>query len=417
MNARRTEASPPVRRARLGLALAGGGPLGGIYEVGALAALSEALEGIDFNEIDIYVGVSSGGFIAAALANGMSPAKLARMLVENDTEEVFDPDVLLRPAFGEYFRRMMSLPPLMLDAFRHYLADPWHAGLMESFQRLSHAIPTGIFDNAGIDRLLQRMFSTRGRSNDFRELKHRLYLVATDLDTGEAVEFGMPGFDEVPISTAVQASAALPGLFPPVLIDGRFYVDGALIKTLHASVALREGAELVLCINPLVPFDSDLAMHRDGLRRHSVEHLVEGGLPVVLSQTFRAIIHSRMRVGMDRYRHLHPGVDVVLFEPTRDDADMFFANVFSYSSRARLCEHAYQRTRVDLYRRRHELGPLLARHGIRLDVSVLRDHRHSLLTPADEAPMLATQHALQGALDDLDRWLEQRRPQAPAGGR
>ena len=49
----------------------------------------------------------------------------------------------------------------------------------------------------------------------------------------------------------------------------------------------------------------------------------------MLSQTFRAIIHSRMKVGMDRYRHLHPGVDVVLFEPTRDDADMFFANVFS----------------------------------------------------------------------------------------
>lgn len=410
MRPRRTEASPPVRRARLGLALAGGGPLGGIYEVGALAALAEALEGIDFNEIDIYVGVSSGGLIAAALANGMSPAKLAHMLVENDAEEVFDPDVLLRPAFNEYFRRMISLPPLMLDAFRRYLADPWHAGLMESFQRLSHAIPTGIFDNAGIDRLLQRMFSTRGRANDFRKLRHRLYLVATDLDTGEAVEFGAPGFDEVPISTAVQASAALPGLFPPVAIDGRFYVDGALIKTLHASVALREGAELVLCINPLVPFDSDLAMHRDGHSRHSVAHLVEGGLPVVLSQTFRAIIYSRMRVGMDRYRHLHPGADVVLFEPTRDDADMFFANVFSYSSRKRLCEHAYQRTRVDLYRRRHELAPLLERHGIRLDVGVLRDHRRSLLTSADAIPMRATQNALQGTLDDLDRWLARRRP-------
>ena len=100
------------------------------------------------------------------------------------------------------------------------------------------------------------MFSTRGRSNDFRRLKHRLYLVATDLDTGEAVEFSAAGFDDVPISTAVQASAALPGLFPPVEIHGRYYVDGALIKTLHASVALRDGAELVLCVNPLVPFDS-----------------------------------------------------------------------------------------------------------------------------------------------------------------
>ncbi|MDQ5879181.1 MAG: hypothetical protein QG616_644 [Pseudomonadota bacterium] len=409
MSTRRAERVPPVARrrpAKLGLALAGGGPLGGIYEVGALAALEEALDGIDFNEIDIYVGVSSGGFIAAALANGMSPGKLSRMLVENDTEEVFDPDVLLRPAIGEYFRRAMSVPPLLLDALRHYLGDPWHSGLLESFQRLSHAIPTGIFDNAGIDRLLRRMFSTHGRSNDFRELKHSLYLVATDLDTGEAVEFGAEGLDDVPISAAVQASAALPGLFPPVEIDGRFYVDGALIKTLHASVALREGAELVFCINPLVPFDSDLADRRDGKHRHSVSHLVEGGLPVVLSQTFRAIIHSRMQVGMDRYRHLHPGVDVVLFEPTRDDADMFFANVFSYGSRKRLCEHAYQRTRQDLYRRRHELAPLLARHGITLNVDILRDHRRSLIAHETEIPIGTTQRALESTLDDLTHWLK-----------
>ncbi len=397
-----------ARPARIGLALAGGGPLGGIYEVGALAALEEALDGLDFSEIEVFVGVSSGGFIAAALANGMTPGKLARMLVENDTEEVFDPDTLLRPAVGEYFRRAISLPPLFVDALRHYLGDPWHSGLLESFQRLSHAIPTGIFDNAGIDRLLRRMFSTRGRSNDFRELKHRLFLVATDLDTGEAVEFGAEGFDDIPISTAVQASAALPGLFPPVEIDGRFYVDGALIKTLHASVALREGAELVLCVNPLVPFDSNLAERREHKRRHSVNHLVEGGLPVVLSQTFRAIIHSRMRVGMDRYRHLHPGIDVVLFEPTRDDADMFFANVFSYSSRKRLCEHAYQRTRQDLYRRRHELGPLLARHGIRLNLAVLRDHQRSLLTHEEGIPLGSTQRSLESALDDLDHWLKAR---------
>lgn len=411
MTARRAgKAKPPSARrrqpARLGLALAGGGPLGGIYEVGALAALSEALNGVDFNEIDIYVGVSSGGFIAAALANGMSPEKLARMLVEDDTEEVFDPDVLLRPAFGEYCRRAFSVPPLMFDALRHYLGDPWRSGLLESFQRLSHAIPTGIFDNTGIDRLLRRMFSMRGRSNDFRKLRHRLYLVATDLDTGEAVEFGAAGYEDVPISTAVQASAALPGLFPPVAIDGRFYVDGALIKTLHASVALREGAELVLCINPLVPFDSDLAERRDHKPRHSVSHLVEGGLPVVLSQTFRAIIHSRMRVGLDRYRHQHPGADVVLFEPTRDDADMFFANVFSYASRKRLCEHAYQRTRQDLYRRRFELAPLLARHGIRLDVAVLRDHRRSLLSREAGEPLGAAQRALENALNDLEYWLQ-----------
>jgi len=49
----------------VGLALAGGGPLGAVYEVGALCALAEALPGLDLTELDGYVGVSAGGFIAA----------------------------------------------------------------------------------------------------------------------------------------------------------------------------------------------------------------------------------------------------------------------------------------------------------------------------------------------------------------
>ena len=61
---------------RIGLALAGGGPLGAVYEIGALCALQEALAGIDFTRLQHYVGVSAGGFIAAGLANGIAPLLL-----------------------------------------------------------------------------------------------------------------------------------------------------------------------------------------------------------------------------------------------------------------------------------------------------------------------------------------------------
>lgn len=402
------------RRPKIGLALAGGGPVGGIYEVGAMAALDEALDGADFTDFGIYVGVSSGGFIAAALANGLGPAKLARMLVENDSGEIFDPESLLRPAFDEYRKRARSLPLLLWSSFRHYLSDPCHLGLFEAFQGLAHAIPAGVLDNTRIDAVLRTLFSAPGRSNDFRRLKPKLFLVATDLDSGESVAFGGAGYEQVPISTAVQASAALPGLFPPVRIGQRYFVDGALIKTLHASVALREGAGLVLCINPLVPFDAVLAAKRPQREQlaPAPEHLVDGGLPVVLSQTFRAIIHSRMRAGMARYREEFAGADVVLFEPTRDDAEMFFTNVFSYRSRRRLCEHAYQRTRLDLYRRRHELAPLFARHGIHLNVPVLKEHRRSLLPHKRRPDLAATAGALDAALHDLECWLQAQRGQA-----
>jgi NTE family protein len=358
------------------LALAGGGPLGAVYEIGALTALSEALDGIDFTRLDAYVGVSAGGFIAAALANGLSPDYLCRMFIDSDSAEIpFDPGMLMKPAFGEYARRGSKVPGLLFDALCEYLRSPLRQDLLASFERLARAIPTGIFDNAGIDGFMRRVFSLPGLSNDFRRLGTRLFLVATDLDSGRSVAFGAKGNDHVPISTAIQASAALPGLYPPVEIGGRWYVDGALKKTLHASVVLKEGAQLVICINPLVPFDAHHAAHERHLRQR---RLVDGGLPVVLAQTFRAIIHSRMKTGLAKYDIEYRDADVILFEPSPDDADMFFTNVFSYADRRRLSELAYRRTREELLRRHDELAPKLARHGVSINRAVLADPHRTL---------------------------------------
>jgi predicted acylesterase/phospholipase RssA len=365
-----------VTRRKKGIALAGGGPLGGIWELGALVALDEALIGFEPTDCDVYVGVSSGGFIAAGLANGISPREMHRMFIESDAaDDPFEPDLLLRPALSEYLQRLGLIPELMLSGARRYLEAPWSRGLLSSFQDLARALPTGVFDNVGIRDYLAHLLSGPGRTNDFRKLERKLFVVATDLDSGEVVPFGAPGWDDVPIARAVVASAALPGLFPPVRIRGRHYVDGALVKTLHASVALREGADLLLCINPIVPFNADLAARSTQARRKS---LIEGGLPVVLAQTFRSLVYSRMRVGMERYRKEFPDSDVVLFQPSRDDAEMFFTNVFSYSARRRLSEHAYQQTRADLRRRATELAPILARHGIKIDRAALKDTSRTL---------------------------------------
>ena len=100
--------------------------------------------------------------------------------------------------------------------------------------------------------------ATTGSTDSFDELDCQLYIVAVDLDSGTAVRFGSESHRDVSISRAVQASAALPGLYPPVEIDGQFYVDGALRRTLHASVALEDGVDLLIGVNPLVPFDSGI---------------------------------------------------------------------------------------------------------------------------------------------------------------
>jgi predicted acylesterase/phospholipase RssA len=367
------------RRLKRGLALAGGGPLGAMYEVGVLMALDESLIGLDLNDMDVYVGVSAGSVITAGLANQLSPQDIFRLFIENKAAgrriDALSPEVFLRPAYREFWKRARSVPPLLLKALWRYLAHPLSGGALENFAALSRALPTGIFDNDRVRAYLHRAFSEPGRSDDFRQLKHKLFSIATDLDTGESVRFGAPGFDHIPISQAVQASAALPGLFPPVEIENRYFVDGALKKTLNASVALEEGARLVLAINPLVPFDANHARRRG---RQEMEKLVEGGLPTVLSQTFRSIIHSRMHVGLQKYVTQYRNADVVLFEPASDDAEIFFTNLFSYATRRQVCEHAYQKTRKDLLARRHELGPVLAKYGIELDLAALRDTARTL---------------------------------------
>jgi NTE family protein len=407
---RRAGSRTRPRRPRIGLALAGGGPLGAIYEIGTLSALTEALEGLDFNCVDVYVGVSAGGFVAAGLVNGFTPHQMSRIFIEGEkSRDRFEPSLLLKPAYREYTRRLASVPPLLASAVWHYVLGS--STVMSAFERLGRAIPTGVFSGEEVDRYFGGIFSQPDRSNDFRTLAHKLYLVATDLDTGESVIFGSPGFDHVPISRAVQASAALPGLFPPVEIDGRYFVDGALRKTLHASIALDEGVDLMICLNPLVPYDST-PHHRTRDREHHLDKLVEGGLPTVLAQTFRSIIHSRLGAGMERYKTVYPDTDIVLFEPNRGDADMFFTNLFSYSSRRRLCEHAYQRTREELWKRRHELAPLLARHGIGIRFDVLRDESLTLVKSLKrtrgvwrETATTAATRLLAHTLDDLDRWL------------
>jgi predicted acylesterase/phospholipase RssA len=388
-----------------GVALAGGGPLGAIYEIGALVALEEALDGLDLTDCDVYVGVSSGSFLAAGLANGLSARSMHQMFIESElADDPFEPDLLLQPAFGEYANRLASIPKLLAPAAKDYFEHGGSTGFFESFGRLARALPAGIFDNARVGTYLTRLLSEPARTNDFRRLKHKLFLVATDIDTGASVPFGAPGWDDVPISRAVQASAALPGLFPPVEIGGRYYVDGALTKTLHASVGLREGAKLLLCINPLVPFDARLAASRKHRKAVSV---VQGGLPSIMSQTFRTLIYSRMRSGMERYRKDYPDADLVLFEPDRDDVEMFFTNVFSYSDRRRLCEHAYQKTRNDL-RRRLELRKVLGKHGVRINDEVLADEQRTLLRPSHTvhghrpSALRLTANKLEETLDQLE---------------
>ena len=412
--------SSAAKKPRIGLALAGGGPLGAIYEIGALCALEESLSGISFNNLHHYVGVSAGGFIAAGLANGMTPRELCSAFIETDGKpsEVFDPAWLMVPAYGEFLRRSVMLPGLMATGL--WRATVGGKSLLNALEALGSALPTGVFSNDEIDVRLRKFFSRPGRTNDFRQLKARLTLVATNLDSGDAAPFGQPGWDHVPISKAVQASSALPGLFPPVEIDSQFFVDGALKKTMHAGVAMDEGIDLMFCLNPLVPFDSTGSQPlsnrlsqksgKNSSANKGISRIIDGGLPAVMSQTFKAMIHSRLELGMKHYERSYPHTDIVLLEPDHRDTAMFLANTFSYRQRRQMAEHAYQSTRQMLRSRQTTLSVKLARHGIGMNMALLNDPQRQLVAPLPAVTRVGRSLAsLEEILDDLKTVVNQHR--------
>ena len=368
----------PAPAGGIGLSLAGGGPAGAIYEIGALWALEEALEGLDLAALRCYVGVSAGALLAACLANGMSPQLLVR-IIHGDAagEEPFEPEIFFAPNYREFVRRGVSLPRLLAQALWYFTGPRGDRSVLASLSRTARALPLGLFDNEPIRRHLSRVFARPGRTDDFRQLPTTLVVVASDLETGQALRFGPPPHAHVPISRAVQASTALPGLYPPVTIDGRLCADGVLLKTVHASVALEQGVSLLFCVNPIVPVNTAVGEARGDL---APGELARGGLPAVLSQTFRTLVHSRMAVGMSSYATRYPDADVVLVEPPRDAYDMFFAHLFSLRERREVCELAYRLTRAQLRAQLPDLEPRLARHGLRVREDVLADESRTVWT-------------------------------------
>jgi NTE family protein len=145
-DSRSTQGSP-----RIGLALAAGAPEGAIYEIGALRALDEAIDGLDLNHLFIYVGVSAGAIIGANLANNLTTAQMCRAIVSHEPgEHPFVPETFFTPAVQEVKRGGRAVPRLLWKAFQEWVQHPQDLTLLESLTRVSQALPVGIFDNQRI---------------------------------------------------------------------------------------------------------------------------------------------------------------------------------------------------------------------------------------------------------------------------
>jgi hypothetical protein len=134
---------------------------------------------------------------------------------------------------------------------------------------------------------------------------------------------------------------------------------------------VEHGAELVICINPLVPFDNQA---RDIPKLGpNAQRVSDKGFGVITNQVSRVMLHAGLQYHIKHLRRAHPDVDIIVIEPRRDDARLFFNNIMRYSSRLHVLHHGYESVLVELEEREPAEKEMLARHGIRLRRSLMRE--------------------------------------------
>lgn len=312
----------PAKRA---LVLAGGGVIGGMYEVGALTALDGALPGFRSNQFDLYVGSSSGSVVSSLLANGIRPLELYEIL----EEERDDPLNFQRGAV--YHKGAFS------NAARNLAQFVWAVGKKavtgfrlewpDLLARSGADMPAGFFSVAPLERFMREAFAGKGLPNSFRDCLRPLLIAAMDLDRGERAVFGSEPLMDVPISEAIAASSAIPGFFEPYRIDGRDYVDGDVGYTGHADLAVEHGATCVVVLNPAVPLRIGSPQEPDVRSR---------GLYAIMEQAGHITSVNILELGLRELRLRRPDVELHLVQPDSKPSPLVGPSMGFEASRAAL---------------------------------------------------------------------------------
>lgn len=353
-----------VASGKTALVLAGGGLTGAVYEIGALRAMDDLLIEASVNDFDIYVGTSAGALVSSLLANGLSPDEMLKALAGSHPEipplELGD---LIHFNPLDWLRWGAQLPQTAIGAWSHYVRNSHDMSLVDVLLSMSEALPSGMYDNLALERYMRLNLKSHGKSNHFKDLDNELYIIATDLDTGQRAIFSRDNDPAVPISYAIAASTAIPVFYKPVRIHNHDYIDGGIRGNASLDVAIEHGATLIVCINPMVPYDNS---DRKSIPFLGADggFLSEKGINAIASQVTRIQTHASLHYHIKQLRKTHPEVDIILIEPDRKDYQMAFYNIMRYSARMIVARHGFETVTLKLAEDYAHYSNLLQRHGI-----------------------------------------------------
>ena len=311
--------------AKRALVLAGGGVIGGMYEVGALTALDESLPNFRANDFDLYVGSSSGSVVSALVANGIRPRELYDIL----DQERDDPLNFQRGAV--YDKGAFSIAARNLAQFLWAIGKKAVTGFRlewpDLLARSGADMPAGFFSVRSLERFMREAFAAKGLPNSFRECRRPLLVPAIDLDGARRAVFGAEPLLDVPISEAIAASSSTPGFFEPYRIGGRDYVDGDVGHTGHADLAVEHGAGRVVVINPAVPLR---------IGSHEEPDVRSRGLYAIMEQAGHITSLNILVLGLRELQLRRPDVELHLIQPEFKPSPLIGPSMGFEASRAAL---------------------------------------------------------------------------------
>jgi predicted acylesterase/phospholipase RssA len=343
-----------LREEKVGIALGGGGIEGFLYQIGVLHALDQAVEGVNkLRQCDVISGVSSGAIAGAMFASNLPIVEVIKSL--KGRSDLLPP--LTSSTIFDFATSEISLR-LLRQSISWKGLDPrkWLGDTMKS-------IPTGFFKGDRLEEYFRQSIAAVNQEDRFGSTAAKLLIGATDHDSFEHVTLGLAPWDQIRISEAIRASCALPPVFLPKQIEGRWFIDGQVTKSCDLEKVVEQGCRLILVINPLKPFTSHTPGFAEG----------EGGLFSVI-QTIKALVSTRFDHALRSVSERFPDVDFVVFEPDAECAELMAGSPMKYRIRTKVIRLAYHGTMRKLRERHPVYSAKFAKYGVRLrSVDELKD--------------------------------------------